>query len=124
MSGPDAAELLDLARALCAAPPGALEGRWPRAVALLTRQSLEVTLDDFWAERAPGVGESRAWRPKLLCLDAYLDDHDLGRDLYQTWATLSRACHVHAYEIDPTIDELRRWMDDVAGLRERLEAAA
>lgn len=124
MSALNSGDLLDLARELCAEPPADLEGRWPRAVALLTRQALEVTLDDFWAERAPAVGSSRAWRPKLLCLDGYLDDHDLGRDVYQTWATLSRACHVHAYELDPTIDELRGWMADVAELRERLGAAA
>src|SRR5262245_52314577 len=92
-------ELLGIAKRLCGSPPADLEGRWPRAVALLTRQSLEVSIDDYWTQRAPEVGTSRAWRPKLLCLEAYLGDPVLSGDIHQMWATLSRACHVHAYEL-------------------------
>ncbi|MBM3673042.1 MAG: hypothetical protein FJW86_12805 [Actinobacteria bacterium] len=113
MSATSAGELLDVARRLSAYPPADLAGRWPRAVALLTRQSLEIAIDDFWADRATAVAQSRAWRPKLLCLETYLKDPELGREINQLWAALSRACHVHAYELDPTIDELRGWMDAV-----------
>jgi hypothetical protein len=38
------------------------------------------------------------------------------------WETLSRACHVHAYELDPTADELRSWIDAVADVRYRLRS--
>jgi hypothetical protein len=115
--------LLETARGLCDGPPPGLEGRWPRAAALLTRQALEVAVDDYWAARAPGVGASRAWRPKLLCLDEYLPDRSVARNVHQTWGALSRACHLHPYELDPTSDELRTWIDAVTQLRDRLQSA-
>jgi hypothetical protein len=80
-----------------------------------------MALDDYWNARASKIAASRAWRPKLLCLESYLPDHTLARDLYQSWGTLSRACHVHPYELDPTSDELEGWIDDVAVLTEHLQ---
>ena len=112
--------LLGTARELCADPPVALEGRWPRAVALLTRQALELALDEYWDERAPGIGKCRAQRPKMLCLHEYLPDHALSRDAHQTWVALSGACHQHAYVLDPTVAELLGWIARVEDIRAAL----
>lgn len=117
-------ELLATARALCADPPPALEGRWPRAVALLTRQALELAIDDYWQARAPGVAECRAQRPKMLCLPEYLSDRALSREAHQTWVVLSGACHQHAYVLDPTAAELLGWVGRVETIRGALTTAA
>ncbi|MGH2968257.1 MAG: hypothetical protein ACRDK0_04210 [Solirubrobacteraceae bacterium] len=78
---------------------------WPRAVALLTRQALEEALRSYWAENAPGV-ERLNMRAQLTALRAYLSSADLARDVTFTWHALSRATHHHAYELDPTREEL------------------
>jgi hypothetical protein len=78
---------------------------WPRAVALLTRQALEDALRSYWAERAPGV-ERLTMRAQLTCLRAYMTSPELVRDVTFTWHALSRATHHHAYELDPTREEL------------------
>jgi hypothetical protein len=78
---------------------------WPRAVALLTRQALEEALRSYWADHAPGA-ERLTMRAQLTCLRAYLSSADLARDVTFTWHALSRATHHHAYELDPTREEL------------------
>ncbi len=78
---------------------------WPRAVALLARQALEEALRGYWAEHAPGV-ERLNMRAQLTCLRAYLSSPDLARDVSFAWHALSRATHHHAYELDPTREEL------------------
>jgi hypothetical protein len=78
---------------------------WPRAVALLARQALEEALRSYWANHAPGV-ERLTMRAQLTCLRAYLSSPDLARDVAFTWHALSRATHHHAYELDPTREEL------------------
>lgn len=109
MSELPAAELLDWARR-SASSPGRVWGRsWARVSAFLARTALERTLRDFWADALTGMG----WAPtsvQLLCLPTYLAEPALARDLYDTWAQLSRACHAHPYELPPTIGELERWI--------------
>jgi hypothetical protein len=78
---------------------------WPRAVALLTRQALEEAMRSYWAENAPGV-ERLNMRAQLTCLRVYLSSADVARDVTFTWHALSRATHHHAYELDPTREEL------------------
>src|SRR5438132_14058752 len=101
MTPTDARELLTVAARLCEDPGPDLAGRWPRAVAIITRAALEACLDDYWRRRAPGVADSPA-RPKMLCLPMYFADADEAHNAYQTWARLSAACHRHAYDPDPT----------------------
>jgi hypothetical protein len=48
--------LLSVARALANRPVGETSGLWPRASALLARQSLEVALATYWSAVAPGTG--------------------------------------------------------------------
>lgn len=53
---------------------------------------------------------------KVICLRESLREGDLASRLAHTWAALSRACHHHPYELPPTVEEIRRWMEPVREL--------
>ncbi len=106
-----------MARALCDEGEARLKGRWQRAAAIVTRGAAELALDEYWRKRAPGVADCFAVRSKMLCLPSYLGDPEQAHATYQVWAALSAACHRHAYEIEPTTEELLRWIDAVDSLR-------
>ena len=74
-------------------------------MALLARQSIESSLDDFWGRRAPGMREC-SMRAQLLCLPWLLGDTRLAMDVGYAWYALSRVCHHHAYELLPLPVEL------------------
>jgi hypothetical protein len=112
------AELLDLARGLLARTDPITAGLWPRAAALLGRQSLEAALDAFWKARGIAFEARAATRPKLICLASYLRDRDLAGRVHHAWSSLSQACHHHAYELPPTVGELQGWLDTVQRLVE------
>ena len=103
------------------ADPGTA-GVWPRAAALLARQALENGLGAFWRARAPSV-EGVSTRAQLLCLRHYADEEVAERASY-AWHALSRACHHHVYELAPTGEELRNWIDDVQAVVGALERYA
>jgi hypothetical protein len=117
-----ARELLALARGLTSRASVHTNGLWPRAAVLLTRQSLEVALKTYWSAKARGAEECTT-RAQLLCLGVYVGDEDLGRRAGQVWAALSRASHVHPYELAPTCDELSVWIDTVEDVVEKTERA-
>lgn len=106
---PDPRTLLELADQLLSEPIPSMEARWPRAVAILTRQALEMSLDRLWARVSPPVAAA-SMRAQLLCLPDYLEP-DLAARTSVTWAELSRACHHHAYELPPTAEELAGWLE-------------
>lgn len=112
---PNARDLLGLAEALLLRADPELVGIWPRASAMLARQSLELALETLWRRRAPGL-ELCSLRAQLLCLAAYLNDGALAADATHAWGALSRACHHHPYELPPTERELRRLMETVGVL--------
>ena len=116
------AELLAAARRLRDCPDTAMRGRWPRASALLTRQALEQALDAYWRVRQPAVASSWAMQPKLLCLPTYLDE-PLARRAHHAWVSLSNACHIGSYDLDPSADELDGWMNVVAEVISAVHAA-
>lgn len=98
-------------------------GIWPRATALLTRQVLEVAIDDLWRRRAPGL-ELCSARAQLLCLPSYLHGaEDLAERVSYAWAGLSRACHQHVYELPPTSSELIAWIEVVEQFIARVAVA-
>ncbi len=101
------------------ASPGTA-GLWPRAAALLARQSLEATLRIYWSKVALGAEEG-SMRAQLLCLGRYLPDEPLARRAHIAWAALSEACHHHPYELAPTRAELLARFDTVGALVERVE---
>jgi hypothetical protein len=116
-----ARELLSAARTLVNTSAPDTRGLWPRAAALLSRQSLEVALKTYWSYVAPGTEEA-SMRAQLLCLDGYLPA-PLSRQAHQAWASLSRASHHHAYELPPTRDELLAWCEVVDAIISSTERA-
>jgi hypothetical protein len=108
----DRADLVSAARRLLERPDETTAGIWPRATALLARQSLEAALDELWRARAPGVEKCSA-RAQLLCLPYYLRDEPMAERVSYTWAGISRACHQHPYELPPTSGELVAWIETV-----------
>jgi len=96
---------LDLAEALLRSPIPIMRGRWPQAVALLTRQSLEEAIDELWAETLPAMAATSG-RAQLLCLREYLGDEEAAEDAANTWGWLSNVCHHRSYELAPTGGEL------------------
>jgi hypothetical protein len=116
-----AGQLLDAARLLLGRVSADTSGLWPRAAALLCRQSLEVALRTFWSLRGRGTEVCSA-RAQLLCLGRYLDDEALGRRAHLAWTALSRACHHHAYDLPPTREELLALCETVAEVVERTES--
>jgi hypothetical protein len=109
----NAAVLLVEARRLLVTPSPELGGASPRAVAFLTRQALEIALDDFWRWKAPGAqAASRA--AQLVCLSTFLKNDALASELRFSWYRLTKACHHHGYELAPTPDELSPTLECVA----------
>ena len=109
--------LLKAARTLLERPDARTAGLWPRAAAHLARQALEILLDNFWKEKAPGT-EQTSTRAQLICLPSYVGGDGLAGRVAHTWNALSQACHHHAYELAPTSAELAAWIKTV----ERLQA--
>jgi len=99
-----------------------LIGVWPRAAALLARQAVEDAMTRVLAVRAPGA-ERCANRPRLLCLREYVPDVLAERTAF-LWATLSRACHHHPYELSPTADEINAWIAEAKSVVDELVALA
>ena len=100
--------LVDRAREVVGTPQR-WSGVWPRAAALLTRQALEEALAKLWESTYPGMEES-SWSTQLACLPEVLSDPSLIAEVRSSWASLSRACHHHHYELGPTAAELERWI--------------
>ena len=115
-----AALTLDLAEAFLRTPLPVMRGRWPKVVALLTRQALEEAMDELWAERLPAMATTSA-RAQLLCLPEYLGDEEVAEDASHTWGWLSNVCHHRSYELGPTGTELAAATRSVRRLLERIE---
>jgi hypothetical protein len=122
--GPQPRELLQAADDLLARRLDPMAGRWPRAVALLTRQAIEGVLFDLWRAVIPGV-EAAPMRAQLLVLRQHIAPPRAAEAEY-AWAALSRACHQHPYELVPTAVELKQWLETADDLdrevRRRLTA--
>ena len=101
--------LLTAADELLTQPHHAWEGRWPRAVALLTRQALERSMEELYHAKRPELMSASA-RAQLLCLPVWLSPDLAGRAAW-TYSALGRACHHHAYDVAPTAMELANWLE-------------
>ena len=101
--------LLDDADRMLAGDRAANGVWWPRAAALVVRSALEAELAAYWACVEPGV-EQCPMRTQLAVLrrPEYAGP-DIGTDVAAAWHALSRASHHHAYELAPTLVELRSW---------------
>lgn len=89
-----------------------------RGAALLGRQALEEAVEGLWADRLDEDRRPTA-RSQLLCL-AVVDPAAARRASHLWWA-LTRACHQHAYELTPTIDEIRELLHDARHVIETLQ---
>ncbi len=104
-----AEQLLAAARKLLG--NGAVIAGWRAvAVAALARQALEAAIDGYWRGAAPGAG-SAPRQTQLLCLPSYADEAT-SELAAATWVSLSGACHVRAYDLAPSSDELSHWLSD------------
>lgn len=115
--------LLEAARGLLERQESGSSGLWARASALLGRQALERLLADLWRLEAPGTEEA-SMRAQLICLPRYLEPRLAGRIAY-AWGALSEACHQHAYDLAPTVPEVRGWLavvEELGGLPDHRSA--
>ena len=116
------AELLaEARRMLDESPPGTVSA-WPRAAAVLARQALEAAITDLWHAREPSI-VGASMRAQLACLRSWVT-HDLAAETAWTWHALSHATHHHAYELDPTREELASLVASAARATAGLNAAA
>jgi hypothetical protein len=92
----------------------ALGARATRVAALLARSAFEDWLDSQspWAATMPKPASAKA---KLAVLGV-LDDTDLGERAKRVWYGLSRVCHHHSYELQPSPHEVRQLVADVRQL--------
>ena len=103
------AEILTLAQGLLERTDAATGGLWPRAAALLARQGLEASLDEFWSGKGLKLRDCST-SAQLICLRHFVDGGSAGR-LAHAWAALSRACHQHPYELAPAVSEVAGWIE-------------
>jgi hypothetical protein len=106
----DAHDLVSAARDLIRIDDPRTAGLWPRASALLARQSIESSMDALWELRSPGMRVTTL-RCQLLCLGDLLHNPALAGRVSLTWSGLSRACHLRVYELPPSLEELQSWLD-------------
>ena len=97
-----------------------LGARGSRTAALLTRPAFEDWLDDI---SAPWSTQVTADRPpttmsKLVALGA-LHGVELGERANRVWHGLSRAVHHHAYELQPTVAEVRQLLQQTKAVCRR-----
>lgn len=108
-----AANLLGQAQRILHAP-GAAEGLSSRVAAFLARQALEEIIDrrcEALDVRAPRA----TTRSKLIVLKS-LDRSEAADRAALAWNRLSVACHVHAFEMQPSTAEIEHLCSVVASL--------
>ncbi|WP_422647126.1 hypothetical protein [Actinoalloteichus caeruleus] len=102
-----AGRALGLARALAAGRFGLGPGVALRGSAFLGRYALEQVLNQLWVRadlplRTDGRPTTRS---RLLVLGEL--HPEIATPMSRAWQGLSRACHLHAYELTPTVGEIR-----------------
>ena len=107
-----AVELLGQAQQILATR--STSGLSSRMAAFLARQALEEIIDERCAGLA-APAPSATTRSKLLILRA-LDTDEAADRAAAAWNRLSNACHLHAYEMQPSTAEVEQLCGVVAGL--------
>ena len=102
--------VFDEARRLLEHPPTPDPGLWGRVAVLLTRQSLEASLDGLWERRSPDLRQV-SMRAQLICLGEFMDDALAAGNATQLWNTLSRACHYDDNYLAPNAAEVADWLE-------------
>lgn len=107
-----AVELLGQAQRIVNEPRS--DGLSSRMAAFLARQALEQIID----QRCVDLGVPASWasaRSKLVVLRA-LDTDEAADAAATAWSRLSSACHVHAFELQPSAAEVQHLCGVVASL--------
>jgi len=115
------AAILESARTLVESTDWSSAFWWCRGAALLARQSLELSLKQFWEMHQPGM-ERASMRAQFLALHDLKVDRRTIADGHIAWDSLSRACHHHPYELSPTREEVVNWIATVGRFHEQLVA--
>lgn len=102
----DAELLLARAHALLASPDGAAVGNSARLAAFLARQAVEDLIDARCAALTGVQAVVGTARAKLAVLKS-LDTTPAGPALIDAWHQLTGFCHHHAYQLSPTVAEVR-----------------
>lgn len=101
----EAQKILNVARA---------DGLSARMAAFLARQALEEIID----QRCSNLDAAAPWatvRSRLVILRA-LDTQEVADSAAIAWSRLSSACHVHAFELQPSTSEIEQLCGVVASL--------
>ncbi len=114
----DPAQLLDVARRLCASADWSVLPWSTRAVALLVRQSVETWLGEYWAFTSPAMTRSSR-RVQFLLLHDRLPSEAVA-EAHATWSQLSHACHHRAFDLEPSRDQALRWIAQAERFRDVL----
>jgi len=104
-------ELLAYAQQLLVGLSRSTSGNSSRLAAVVARQAVEEYIDErCLAIDAPC--ERATMRSRLALLRA-LDDRLRADQLASLWYQLSACCHQHAYELSPTVGEVRALCEGV-----------
>lgn len=117
------AHLLAMCRTLVDSQDWALSFWGGRGGAALARQAIELSLEEFWAIRSMPMRYASS-RGQFLALRLYFPDPLVTTEGYVTWALLSRACHHHPYELQPTRDEVLAWVEAAERFHGLLQGAS
>lgn len=96
------------------ASPGANRNR---VACWIARSALEALVLRMLALRGLRAGRS-TMRSQLTCLEvAVPEPPGLATNVEYTWSRLSNACHHHAYQLDPSLAEVRSLLDNVRAIQ-------
>lgn len=102
----EAEVLLARADALLAAPEHAAVGNSARLAAFLARQAVEDLIDARCALLCGVQSVVGTMKAKMAVLKS-LDTAPAGVALIGSWHQLTGFCHQHAYQLSPTVEEVR-----------------
>ncbi|PPJ31724.1 hypothetical protein C5E45_22965 [Nocardia nova] len=98
-----------------------LDGLWPRASAWTLRIAVEHAIEELWNSVSPRM-VSVTRRAQLLVLPKYIGAQAAG-EASVLWAELSVVTHHHDYELNPTVQQLRRWQESSERVVAAIDAA-
>ncbi|WP_030167914.1 MULTISPECIES: hypothetical protein [Actinomycetes] len=107
--------LLLRAGALLDSPTGPTIGNSARLAAFLTRQAVEDLIDERCAQLCGIPVLTGSAKAKLAVLKS-LDTTPMGAVLIDSWYQLTMFCHQHAYQLSPTVSEVRAQCNAISAI--------
>ncbi|EHI14665.1 hypothetical protein [Mycolicibacterium thermoresistibile] len=95
-----------------------LGSRAPRTAAVLARCALEDWLNEQSADWCGPPDRGGPTTASKLVVLGTLHGSDVGEQVKRLWHGLSRACHHHAYELQPSAGEIQALIAQVRALTE------